>query len=330
MPQNIFAGGTPDKKTFYRQLATLLSSGFSLSSALGNLEHNTPGILENVVSSFRKNIAESKTLAEAMEVFSPEIFSSFETGVVEAGEASGNLPESMARLAEYFEFSSGIRNKLIAGLTYPVVLLHLAVLIPAVPVLFLKGFGAFLVRVLPFLAFLYIFFFTAVFLYRYSGRVGYLAEKRDRIIFDIPWLGKFLQKMDIIRFLKSFTTLYIAGVGIVRAVELAGGTVGNAYMKNDIRQSVPLLKEGKKLSDIFAGKSWMPSVVHDMLKTGEVSGSMDETLDRVAGYLREEADVAVEQFVKLLPVAVYLIVAAYIGYIVISFYARYFQMLNSF
>lgn len=66
-----------------------------------------------------------------------------------------------------------------------------------------------------------------------------------------------------------------------------------------------------------------------MLKTGEASGTMDECLNRVASYLKEEADAAAEQLARLLPVAVYLLAALYIAYTVIRFYSGYFRMFDS-
>jgi len=328
MFKNIFVLPS-EKKSLYRQLATLLSSGFSLSSAFHQIENNVSALLKDVISSLKKNISEGRPLAEAMSLF-PTIFSPFEKAVVEAGQASGNLSESLLLLAEYFEFTCSIKTRLIAGLTYPVILLHLAVIIPAVPLLFLKGLMAFLARVVPFFLVLYLIFFVVLFLYRYTSQSAALAETKDRILLNIPSLGKFIKKLEVIRFLKSFVALYTAGVEIVRAIELAAGTVRNTFIRQDIKNTLPLLRSGKTLSEVFAGKVWMPAVVYDMLKTGEISGTMDETLNKVSTYLKEEVDATVEQFIKVLPVAVYLVVALYIGYIVISFYARYFQMLNSF
>lgn len=119
-------------------------------------------------------------------------------------------------------------------------------------------------------------------------------------------------------------------MGIARAVELAGETTGNTFIRQDIKSLIPLLKRGEKLSDVLSGRGWVPGVVCDMIKTGEVSGTMDETLDRVSLYLKEETDSAVEKFLKILPVAAYLVVAVYIGYIVISFFSGYLKLINSF
>jgi len=326
-----FTFQSAEKKMFYRELATLLTSGFSILVAFEHLANNTYSHnLKTVILYLKREVSEGSSLTEAISLLKLDFFLPFEVGVIEAGEVSGNLPESFSKLAEYFEFVSNVQNKLISGLTYPVILLHLAILIPAVPSLFLCGIGAFLIKVVPSLLGLYIVFFGILFLYRYSNRSPSIAKTRDKIFLEIPALGKFIKTIEVIRFLKSFIPLYVSGVELSRSVALAGDTIGNLYLRENIKKSVPIIRQGAKLSEVFAEKEWIPPIVKDMLKTGELSGNMDETLDKVSDYLKEETDIIVEQFVKLMPVAVYLLVAIYIGYIVISFYANYFRMLNSF
>jgi len=317
------------KRTFYRQLSTLLTSGFSISGALHHLTENSSPDISSVTSRLHSGVAKGNPFTRQMKLLSPEVFTEFEIGVVEAGENSGSLPESLLNLAEYFEFMTGIKNKIISGLTYPVILLHLAILIPAVPVLFLQGIAAFLIKIFPPLFLIYLLFFSAVFFFRYSKQSPVLIEKKDRIILKIPFFGKLLIKIEVLRFLKSFVALYTAGAGIIRGVEVAAGTVGNTVIKNDIKTLLPLLRKGGSMSEVFCGKPWFPAVVCDMLKTGEVSGTIEETLKKVSGYLTDEVNVTIEQILKIMPVAVYLLVALYIGYVVISFYVRYLGMLTS-
>ncbi len=316
------------KKTFYRQLSTLLASGFNISGALYHLAENSPTDISRAARNLHAGVVKGNTLAEQMSFLSPEVFTGFETGVVEAGENSGTLPENLSGLAEYFEFISHIKNEMRSGLIYPVILLHSAILIPAVPVLFLQGLAAFLIRVSPPIFLIYLLFFSTLFFFRYSKHSTVLTENKDRIMMRIPIFGQLLMKIESIRFLKSFVALYTAGAGIVRSVELAAGTVGNAIIKNDIKNLLPLLRKGRPLSEVLCGKTWFPVVVCDMLKTGEVSGTIEETLKRVSVYLKEEVDVTIEQILKVLPVVVYLLVALYIGYIVISFYTRYLGLIK--
>jgi type II secretory pathway component PulF len=318
------------KRTLYRQLGTLLASGFNISGALQHLSKNSTSDVSYTASKLYSGITKGNTLTRQMRLLSPDIFTEFEIGVIEAGENSGSLTESLASLAEYFEFMTGIKNKMLSGLTYPVILLHLAILIPAVPALFLQGIGAFLIKVFPPLFLIYLLFFSVIFFFRHSKNSTELTEKKDNLILKMPFFGKLFMKIEVIRFLRAFVALYTAGAGIVRGVEIAAETVGNTIIKNDIKTVLPLLRKGSMLSEVFCGKRWFPVVVCDMLRTGEVSGTIEETLKRVSDYLKDEVNVTVEQILKVLPVVVYLLVALYIGYIVISFYARYIGMLTSF
>jgi len=318
-----------DKKVFYRQLSTLLSAGFPLSSALLHVEEGTMGTPGEAISLLRAGIGSGQSLAGAMSADGGNLFTPLEKGVVEAGEASGNLPESLARLAEYFEFSTSFKKKVGGGIVYPAILIHLAVIIPAIPVLVLRGLLPFLARIIPFFSALYLCIFGLVFISKRLNSSPRLSEKRDFLLLGIPWLGRLVKKVETIRFLKSFSTLYSAGVGVVRAVELAGETTGNISIKKDISRAVSLLKKGHSLSETFSGSEWLAVAPYDMLKTGEASVTMYECLNRVASYLKEEADAAAEQLARLLPVAVYLLAALYIAYTVIRFYSGYFRIFDS-
>ncbi|OPZ88657.1 MAG: Type II secretion system protein F [candidate division TA06 bacterium ADurb.Bin417] len=227
------------------------------------------------------------------------------------------------RLGDYFDFIHRARSRIINGLVYPAFLLHAAIIIPAVPLLFTKGFGAFLAATLPALAILYGLAAAVVFLARKSGPASAFSARFNRVVLAIPVVGSLARKLALLRFLQAFVCLYTAGIEVREAVELAARTMGNAAMEEEMLHSVVLLRNSATISEAFAENPFLPPVLRDMIRVGAVSGKMDETLTSVIGYLQEDVDNTTAKLVSLLPVIVYLLVAVYIGYVIISFYLGY-------
>ncbi len=317
------------KAMFYRQLGAMLTSGLDLVRALKQFTTGAYTQLRPPAQALYNAIVAGVPLAEAMQSLSSRTFSPLEISVVHAGEQSGNLAESVTRLATYFEFLERTRSRLLGGMVYPIVLFHAAIIIPAVPALVLQGPGRFLSLVIPPFLVVYGCLFGFLAVRRTIGASSPLTAAWDEMVVRIPVFGKLARTTALVRFIQSFTCLLSAGVGAAEAVRIAAGTLGNAAMEREMLQAVPRLQKGTSLVESFAGNRFITPVLADMLATGEESGRLEESLERVAGYLQQEADATVERIVTILPVLVYLAVAAYIGYIVISFYGSYINQVNS-
>jgi len=314
---------------FYRQLGVMLNSGLDILYSLENIMKNTNNIeLKNIISFLYKGVSSGELLAQCMKKFSSKTFTKFEINVILSGEKSGKLPEVLFQLAEYFESMYKVKSKIITGMLYPAILFHLAIIIPASPNLILKGIGAFLKTIIPPFLFIYGIIFSIILIKKLFTN-SILVSLWDNLVIKIPLFGKLIRQIIIVRYLQSFTCLYTSGVGVIESIPIAAETMDNSIIKNEILKSLFLLKEGKTLSEAFANNPYIEKIVYDMIKTGEVSGKIDETLKHVLQYLQSEIETTIERIVKIAPVVVYLIVALYIAYIIISFYAGYLNQVNS-
>ena len=312
------------KALFYRRLSVMLAAGLPLASALKNIRDSKGNEGTSAMAGiFYESVSKGTKLSEAMSNFDKSIFTIFETRVVLSGETSGNFSEVLGQLADYFEFLDTTLKRLLSGLVYPIFLLHAAIIIPAVPALFLSGFGAFLLRIIPPFVVIYGCVFAGIAIRRIFGSSSSLALLWDGWVIRIPVFGNLARTVALIRFLRAFVCLYSAGVGAVETVRLASETMGNAVMENEISRAIPFLKEGKTLAEAFAGNPFLPATVYEMLQTGEISGTIDLMLDKATDYLQHDLDMLVEKIVTLVPVIVYLIVATYVAIIVISFWRNY-------
>lgn len=314
------------KAFFYRQMAVMLRSGISIIASLRELKKQT--MSKNISESLLFYIEKGETLSFAMEK-SRGIFSNFEVKSVFAAEISGNLAEIMEKLAHYFETLQDVKYRLFSGMIYPAILLHAAIIIPAIPLLFTKSVFAFFSRILPMFILIYGIVFGIFFLYRFFSK-SEMLEARDSLLIRAPLgIGNLFKTVSLIRFLQAFNCLYSAGVGIVESIKVSAEASGNRIIEKEILKSGKIVEQGGSLYEAFSKNIFLPPLVLDMIQTGEESGRLDETTEKAIWHLQQNVNLAVEAILKIFPVVVYLLVALYVASIVISFYSNYFSQINN-
>ncbi len=314
------------KALFYRQLAVMLKSGISIITAFRQLKNQS--IANEIVDNILVHIEKGDTLSSAMEK-SGETFSIFEIRTISAGEISGNLAELCEKLASFFETLQDVKYRLISGMVYPAILLHAAIIIPAIPLIFTKSIFAFFARILPVFILIYGIAFAIYVLYKFFSSTQ-MQNIRDAFLLKAPaGFGRLIQKISVLRFLQAFGCLYSAGVPVIEALKIAAKTSGNTIIENDLMKTAELVQQGSSLSAAISTNIFLPPVVKELMETGEQTGTLDEASEKAAWHLQQEVNFAVESILKIIPVVVYLLVALYVAFIVISFYSNYFSMINS-
>ncbi len=314
---------------FYHQLATLINSGVNIIQALNSLEVSTSHfqfkkIIHGVVTSIRQG----GTLTEAMR-FYPNVFSTLQIRIVEIGEKTGKLGESLVRIGENLDRNHKNQTKLMTGFIYPAILLHAAIFIPAVPKLFLEGFAPFLRTVSGTLILLYGFFLLIVVLVKISNRNFGLKRFFQYVFGYVPVVGPLIKRLAIARFMWNLSALHSAGENTVRSVKLAAEGCGSIPITNAIFRVVPDIERGGSLTSAFQKVRFFPNLVIEMLSAGEESGRIGNMLDKIGEYYETESDTIIQRIVVILPVIVYLVVALYIASIILRFYVGYFGQIDS-
>ncbi len=143
---------------FYRQLATLVSSGVSVIEAMDILSTRMGNNrLKSVVLAVKQYLLEGNSLSDAFAVF-PGIFPVWQVNLIKYSETGGRITEGLTRLADHLERDYTLQQNIIVGLAYPVLLLHAAVfLLPLVNIA--CGIGAYIAGVLKLIIPLYGFIF---------------------------------------------------------------------------------------------------------------------------------------------------------------------------
>ncbi len=145
----------------------------------------------------------------------------------------------------------------------------------------------------------------------------------------MPIVGPLIKRLAIARFMWNLSALHSAGENMVRAVRLAAEGCGSIPITNAIFKVLPDIEQGGSLTSAFRRVRFFPSMVIEMLSTGEESGRIDDMLNKIAEYYEAESDTIVKRIVIILPVLVYLAVALYIASIVIRSYTGYFSQIDN-
>lgn len=172
---------------FYRQLATLVGSGVSVIEAIDILStHMGSRRFKSIVLAIKQYLLEGNSLSDAFAVF-PGVFPAWQISLIKYSETDGRITEGLTRLADHLEKNYHMQQNIIAGLVYPVVLLHAAIfLFPLVNIT--CGISAYTSGVLR----LIIPLFGFISLIYLSGRMFRFPRFRDiidGIVLCIPVFG---------------------------------------------------------------------------------------------------------------------------------------------
>lgn len=290
-----------------RQLAGLVAAGLPLERALSALSEEAEKDEERrLVASLRAEVNAGAPFARALGQH-PREFSAIYTGVIAAGEQSGQLGSVLERLADDLETREALKNKLIGASLYPAIVTLVAIVIVVFLVSYVvpqvAGVFAGSKRALPFLtvAMLAISDFVRGYgwlmlgLLVLGGIALAMARKQPslRLRMDAAWLrlplvGRLARGYNAARFASTLAMLASAGVPILRALQTAAETLSNQAMRADALDALVLVREGAPLASALASKKRFPPLVAMFARLGEQTGQLPMMLQRAANQLGAE------------------------------------------
>jgi len=317
-----------------RQLATLLQAGVPMVESLKALVEqidNEP--LKRVFAQVRSGVNEGSSLADAIEKH--KCFSNVYVNMVRAGETSGALELVLMRLADFTEGQSRLRSKVIGALTYPIVMVCIAIMvvvilmttvIPKITNMFESANVQLplLTRMLIGLSYILGHFwwlcliFIALFIYLIRR---WLKTQRgrawwDRIKLRIPVFGNIMQMVSIARFSRTLSTLLAGGVPLLTTLQIVRNVVSNDALEKAIDSVREAVREGEDIAGPLKKSGRFPPMVTHMVAVGEKSGQLEEMLSRIATSYESRVETKVSMLTSLLEPIMILIMGVTIGGIV--------------
>ncbi len=308
---------------FYRQLATLLESGVGILRALELLAGQEKSKLRSLLHGLRQSIKSGLSFTQAVSL-REDVFSDFEISIINSGELTGNLEINLRSIIKYLEGTQKRRRRFLIGILYPAILLHAAIFIPPIGILLFQGLIPYLRTVSQPLVCMYLILLFVLIGLKIIRRSRCLSALRDRLLWSIPIIGGIIRKLGISRFATSLAISLRSGLNPDIALKTSSQASGSAVIRSGISESEKFLNE-EGIAGVLKRAGVFPDTVVEMALTGERSGKIDEVLLHIASSFEDEAAAAINTLLVILPIVIYLAVASYIAYIIISFYAGHFQ-----
>lgn len=314
-----------DLALFYRQFATLIDAGVPIYQSLTSLLAQTANAtLRGCIQSIGEAVRQGGTLSGAMGEY-PWIFADYHRAMIMAGEVSGHLDLMFKRLSDALEQEYALRSNIKRELTYPIIVLHCVFLLPPLFILVVQGsvIGYLLAAVLPLVE-----AYVILALIYAATRIGsQFKQGYDALAATLPGIGGAVRMVALARFARALASLYAAGVAVPKAIRYAAAACGNAFLGEKMVRAIPQIESGRGFTEALAETRAFPPMVISMLGTGEQTGSLDQTMNKVAEYYEQEAVVRLHQLSVTLGVVVLILVGIRVAIFVIGFYTGYFNNL---
>jgi type II secretory pathway component PulF len=263
------------------------------------------------------------------------IFSTLYISMIRVGETGGILEQTTTQLAGLLKRDEQVKSNLWSASFYPIFLLVIGLCsvilvltwilprilatitggIAALPLPtrmllgmsdFIKGYGVMIAVAAV----------AGGFIFRQwkateDGRFAW-----DRFKLNIPVLGSVLRSIAVGRFARTLGELTRGGITILQALAVVRDTLGNEVLARDIDEVIEKVRTGSPLAEPLRAGGNFPQLMVQIVSVGEQTGKLDEMLLGAAQTFDEEADTAINRFMSVFPVALILILAVIIGFII--------------
>jgi type IV pilus assembly protein PilC len=353
-PRGIFAGGGIalgrrglKQNTFLifnQQFLTLIKAGLPILTSLELLiKRQKDNYLRTLLDNVRERVKSGEVLSDAFAA--QGVFPKMYTTTLLAGEKSGNMEEVLNRYISFQRLALTFRKKLAVSLVYPTLLVVMVTLmvaflityvVPKFAELFetlnaqLPAITTFMLTVglnaqkyAPFVLIGLLIVIALVWRWKKTDRG---AEQVDRLIFSVPLLGDIRLKYQVANFSRMLSVLLQGGLPLVPAMETAGASMSSRRMLNSILEASRRVREGQGLAKSLEEQKMFPDMAVEMIEVGESTGALPAMLNSVAEFYEEDVQTALGAAMALIEPIILIIMAVFVGGVLVSLYLPIFTL----
>ena len=345
-------GGKPkvklkDLAVFSRQFATMVNSGLSLLRALNILTEQTENKeLARILGEVRNDIETGNSLSSGMAKH-PEVFPPLMVNMTRAGEVGGFLDSVMLQIAANYEAEVKLRGKVKAAMTYPVVVLCIALLAVVGMLLFIVPTFASLfttlggqlplpTRILVIMSHGLKYAIVPIVVLIFVGRIVWKRVKRtpqvrnvvDPLKLKLPVFGELFRKIALTRFSRNLGTMMSSGVPILQSLDIVAETTGNVVLERATRAVQESVRTGESLSKPLTEHPVFPPMVVQMMAVGEDTGALDTMLHKIAEFYDQEVEATTEALTALIEPLMIAFLGGIVGSMIIALYMPIFKIFD--
>lgn len=334
-----------DVVVFSRQFSTMIDAGLPLIQSLDILQSQQENkTFQKALKEIKENVEGGSTLADALKKY-PAIFDDLYVNMVAAGEMGGILDTILNRLSGYMEKAEKLKRRVKGAMTYPVIVLCIAVIVVGVILVFVipvfqKMFADFggalpmptqiVVNTSDFVKGNIHYMIGAAVIFIFAFKRFYKTDKGrvlvDQYLLKLPVFGPLLRKVAVAKFTRTMSTMISSGVPILEGLDIVAKTAGNKTVEAAIYKVRSAITEGRTMADPLSESGVFPSMVCQMVAVGESTGALDAMLSKIADFYDDEVDQAVENLTAMIEPFMMVFLGVTIGGLVVSMYLPIFKM----
>ena len=330
---------------FSRQMAGLINAGLPLMRTLAILIEQTddkklqPALVQ-VQADVESGSSFSAALARHPQTFPPLMLS-----IVKVGEAGGFLGSALGSIADNYQREAELHNKIRAAVTYPAIVLVIAIIGVLVMVTFVvpifegmfKGLGSSLplpTQILVTISNNMWWIIPSIILVVVVALIWWRANRHteqyrrfvDPIKLKMPVFGKLTTKIAVARFARNLSMMLNAGVPIIQALAIVGQASNNWKIEQAVRDVQESIRQGRSFAAPLAKADVFPAMVPQMVSVGEESGTLVDMLASIADFYEDEVETATSQLSSTIEPILIVGLGIVIGGMVISLYLPIFTL----
>lgn len=331
---------------FFHQMALMMRSGIALSVAMEvMLDSEKDKKMRSILRDVSINLYNGLTLSRAMGAF--KTFPLLYINIIQAGEANGRLDDAFEQCSQLLKKEMKLSSKIKSAMMYPAFLLVLTialiivmsvVVLPAFSGIF-ESFGSelpWMTKVVMGLSDFIIYWGWLLALVITVLAILFTVLKKQNYSFamwcatlaiKVPIIGDVIRLTNVARFANMMATLSDSGVNILDSLTLARDVISNLYIKDCLNQVIEDVKIGTPINvSMNRYKDVFDSLFTSMVRVGEESGQLADSLRKIADMYEEKANDATQTMTDAMTPAMTIIIAVIVGFVVIAIFSAMFGM----
>lgn len=337
-----------DIMMFSKKLETMMKADLPImdSIQLARRQANKPGMIK-LTNSIIEDLNQGRPFSTSLEKF-PKYFDDSYVNMVKAGESSGTLALFLNKIVNLVEKKLKIIKDIKGALTYPIILLSVAILVTTVMLIkvvpvFEEIYGGLGVelpaatqKVIAMSNFisnpaqgglLFLTIVSTILTLVFLNKKVYSVKKFFHgLSLKIPAFGPLVIKSIYAKLAMVLSNLLNAGVPIIQALDISSRVTNNILIREAIKRIQEEILTGKNLSELFAGEKIFPIEFSEFMKVGERTGSVDEMFNSLATYYEAEVDNAVGALKQFIEPVMIVLIGALIAGLLLTLYQPIFNM----
>ncbi len=332
---------------FTYEFAGMCSAGVSISQCLETLHQQTNNSsFKYIISDIKQSIEKGSTLKDAFEGHR-KIFSDFLLGMVEAGESSGRLSESLEVSANYLEKQAELKRKVRSAFAYPIMVGIVCLVVIAGLVIFVVPVFSNIYQQLhvslpgPTQALVNMSFLIRrrwwavipaavgfVFGLRYLLKNPRVKAEWDVFKLNMPVFARLNRTVVVAHFIRTFAMLVSTGVSLGRALQVASQVVHNSKISQIANRLQESIESGNSVAASLRNYDIFPPMIVRLASSGEEAGILSEMLNKGVDFLERDIDRVVNALIAKLEPAMTIIMGIIVGFALIAVYLPMFDYMS--